>query len=420
MFFFFFFADDQQLSLNTTVSPEQKDWSSDLDPEPPHTKEEHEEHRTSPKRRQLRSPEEAKITVKVEDDDEEEPPLSQTEPEADGANSSDPGFPSCSVDRRENLSGPETDDSDGGWKETPELQFGLNSVEIPGRDAGPDVRKKPFRCSECGKRFTRNSHLKIHMRIHTGEKPYSCSFCNKKFTQKIGLDNHLTTHTGEKPYSCSLCGKRFSRSDTLKIHMKIHSRINPFTCRMCDGKYAFAHPGVHQCVGPQLQQLWSNQRAEQHPGLEDGDITTFTFTGVPVKSEEDDEEEPQSSQTHQTKLVEAGADGGPGSLRSPALRSAGDHREDRLEPESNDCDARWMQPSQAGRQEGGGCEMRPFSCSECGEKFGRRFNLKRHMRTHTGEKPFTCSVCAQSFKQRKNLVKHMRFHTGTSSQLSSL
>lgn len=381
-FFDFFFAEEQELSL-----------SSGLDPEPPHTIG---EHRTSLERRQLRGTEEARITVKVEDDDEE-PQFSQPEPEADGTNSSDPGLPCGSAARRENLPGPDTDDSDGGWKESTELPSGLDSVEIPGGDAGPDVSKKPFRCSDCGKRFTRNSHLKIHMRIHTGEKPFSCSFCNKKFTQKIGLDNHLTTHTGEKPFHCSLCGKRFSRSDTLKIHMKIHSRVNAFTCSTCDLTFASAHPGGHQCVGPQLQHLWSSQRAEQHQGLQGGGITTFTFTGVPVKSEEEDQEEPQASQTPQS-LMEAGAAGGPGSH----------------------CEGGWKQPSEAGRQEGGVCETRPFSCSECGETFGRRFNLKRHMRTHTGERPFTCSVCARSFKQRKNLVKHMRFHTGTSSHICSL
>lgn len=388
---FFFFTEDQEPSLKKNALSIQKDWSSSLDPEPSHTTE---EHRTSRDRRQIRSSEEAEITVKVEDEDDEDPQVPQTRPEAaggdGGAIGSEPG--SCPVGRTENLSGPETGDSDVGWRETTEHQLGPNFVDMPARDAGPGVRKKPFHCSECGKRFTRNSHLKIHMRIHTGERPFSCSFCSRKFTQKIGLDNHLTTHTGEKPHGCSLCSKRFSRSDTLKIHMRIHSRKTRLTCRMCDGRSALAPPGTHRCPQP-LQLLWSDQRTKQLQGLEDGDITTFTFTGAPLKREESQEEEPQSSQT-----VEVEADGGPGPFRSPALQSATQQRDGCWEPDSNECE-----------DQGGVCE----------ETFGRRFNLKRHMRTHAGETPFVCSVCGQSFKQGQNLMKHMRVHEGTSSQLIS-
>ncbi|KAF5908838.1 transcription factor Sp4 isoform X2, partial [Clarias magur] len=74
-----------------------------------------------------------------------------------------------------------------------------NCRDGEGRNNNDPSKKKQHVChmEGCGKVYGKTSHLRAHLRWHTGERPFVCNwiFCGKRFTRSDELQRHRRTHT---------------------------------------------------------------------------------------------------------------------------------------------------------------------------------------------------------------------------------
>ena len=97
----------------------------------------------------------------------------------------------------------------------------------PPTDPKPNEKvepERPFLCTVCNHRFIRATHLRRHMRIHTGEKPFTCHICGQRYARGDYLRAHIQAHRRDRIHKCKHCGEAFHDLTRFADHCRLKHR----------------------------------------------------------------------------------------------------------------------------------------------------------------------------------------------------
>lgn len=97
----------------------------------------------------------------------------------------------------------------------------LETEEVSFEEDKQGAASLKYKCSECGKEYSRAEKLKEHMIVHGIGEKFKCEICGREFSQESSKRRHVALHSSLSQYDCPEhgCEKSFTRKDHLARHL---------------------------------------------------------------------------------------------------------------------------------------------------------------------------------------------------------
>ena len=264
---------------------------------------------------------------------------------------------------------------------------------------------KKHKCELCDYRADSKARVGQHMRLHSEERPFACSLPGCSFRTKYpqGVKDHEPRHDPvlSTRYKCTICSKAFATDYQLERHVRVHTQEKHKKCPHCDfktvnitglishqkkvhgigkvGKRSQASkykPASSIYVKIEFKELWLQDGRTVYKCLFPGcDYLTKSKTCILV----------HRRTVHNPRHIVCTFPGCEMKFKTPfSFRSH-------------------LTSHDLNRQ-------RNHRCPLCSEKFSGLAGLKRHVKSHTGERVYQCPFCDYESNENSNVYRHVRQH----------
>ena len=244
----------------------------------------------------------------------------------------------------------------------------------------------------------------------------SCPYCGRKFPWASSLERHILTHTGQKPYRCTDCPLWFTTKSN------------------CDRHIVRKHGGIivnnnnnedeNEKMGDDWEDRGSEEEEEEEGFLQLPGFVESAAAALPAgRRDSTGSESPYKCHLCDDGFVERAAaiqhlESSHAEEYSLLVTRGAFNVSAQEEPTGAVANAAESSEELYDQLRGKFPDYvnRKVVCLFCARKFWSAEDLRRHVRTHTGERPYSCDICARRFTLKHSMLRHKKKHdSGVSS-----